>query len=1435
MLQLGFAQKPYANCWHPDDIKDWTPENDVNAKFNRATIKLQPRFKDTTVMANPNQYYDGQLAACLTMNPACSRCPAQGDNNFIGYNPTYWQYMDILIWWGGSAGEGIIIPPSAPVIDAAHMSGVKVLGNLFFPPGYFGGQSSWVIQMTTKEGDSYPYAKKLYEIAKYYGFDGWFINEETGGSTKETWKEWMHYYMDLAEADGVKHELQWYGSSPSIISKDIEDLYKRDGLSFFANYGSASADNIKENTQRIYDAGLTPTEAFHTLYSGIECAQGGVAGNGKYIQNCFPVTGHKGSIDLFCPEEHTWKDHIKPLLDQPTACGEQAYAGMKTSFENEARFWVNPQHDPSDVTARSGSTNPGFANCLAERSTIQKLPFVTTFSAGLGKARYVNGKNKGTHDWYHRGMQTLLPTWRWWIENNNNNDLSITLNWDDAFNMGTSLKVSGKLQTATHYLTRLYKTKLNITEGCRLQLVYKSNTEGSLKIKLATSEDDNNFSTFDVNASNEINGWSVANIDLSSLAEKTISVIAIDFQSASEVSQFEATLGQLAIYPAQYTPQNCSISEIKAQNELSNSPCDVRLTWDSNLNEDFDHFNIYLIRQGNTTLVGQTRQMAFYVPDIMRNSSHEMNITLGVSPVTKDMQEGTMVTKELAFPLIDKPSVTLKASKTLVHVNEEITVEAFGTNYPDSYEWTLPQGGVLVRQENNQAVIKFTQEGIFDVTASVGNSSGATKATLHQFIEVDNSKTITLVSEGANIVSETGHIGIESPANIVDGNTAGSMQQKWCNGGKKSHSVVLDLKKAFRLYRFKWYDCGSNEEGENVPCYRIELSKDLENWTEVLDVKEASDINIKDDYIKSTVARYVRFTAYNEENKFTIRIWEFQAFGHEGNLKIDPIDPITIDVKSTHHITVPYTLGTDAKADNFAAKITLNPNHFAQIQNVKTENEQVSFDLIAGNNRGQSEIEITLTNGEWVASSTALITVNDPNCTNLVLNNIPTVVTVSNKFDDKNYPERDKGAVGPKGITDNKLDTWWSSAYKGGKTDNYITFDLGENTCDLSFIRFVFKKHGYLKYPVDADIFASKTTDEDSKYVKVAHIANITTDEVETGISNAAAASGVKFVKILINSVSNYGFSLVELEVLGKLHDDAPTVTPVLEAITITSGLNADVIAESKPVSEATTAVLDNQGWVLFTCDVEESGAICNGDGAITTKEGTTFKLNPKTQNAAQIRQIDESVTLEFEPIEKATTAHLLGICANGSANIEVVINYQDGSSSPINSIQILDWYQDNEAGTAVYGLDRIITEDLGASYKKDQLDGRKNFCLYEQTVSIDPEKTTISITCTNKGGGQPTLLGLAIEHTPNSDSIEEIENHQLQVSPNPVANGETLQIKAHKGSLIQISTLQGIILQETNAQSDITLLTVRGMSQGTYLVIIKNKQKTSIAKVLVQ
>lgn len=150
-MQGAYAQQPYGGCWHPEDIKNWSPETDPDAKFNRSRVPLATRFQEPTLMkANKNQYYEGQICNATILFPTCSMSPSQGAYNFLGYQPTYWQYMDKLVYWAGSASEGIIIPPPAGSTDAAHQSGVKSLGQIFFPPAAFGGTQTWFVRCLQK-------------------------------------------------------------------------------------------------------------------------------------------------------------------------------------------------------------------------------------------------------------------------------------------------------------------------------------------------------------------------------------------------------------------------------------------------------------------------------------------------------------------------------------------------------------------------------------------------------------------------------------------------------------------------------------------------------------------------------------------------------------------------------------------------------------------------------------------------------------------------------------------------------------------------------------------------------------------------------------------------------------------------------------------------------------------------------------------------------------------------------------------------------------------------------------------------------------------------------------------------------------------------------------------------------------------------------------
>lgn len=895
------AQAPLAGCWHPDFIKDWTPEKDPDRKFNRSTVPLQPRIPvAATVKAHSQQYPQGQVAACLTMHPMCSQVPAQGAYNFIGYNPTYWQYMDLLIWWGGSAGEGIILPPSAPVIDAAHMSGVKVLGQIFYPPTAFSGLPAWTTQMNSTTGDGvYPYARKCAEIAKYYGFDGWFVNSETITST--SWTAWTADYLRYAEEIGLTgQEIQLYDMSTSCTSEKATGVARQKGGSFMANYGGTN-NVIAAVTNHTNEAEWG--NKFESWYAGQE-QSGSITANGSNVKNLFKTTGHVGSVNFFNPEEKIWKNVVSGLLNTPNASGTSAYTAMQTVFNNEKIFWTNSAGNVMSQSRGTTSTMPGLATMIQERSAIQGKPFVSTFSAGLGKHWFVNGEIKGTQDWYHRGMQTVLPTWRWWALKGTAfaSEMQFGLNWDDAYNIGTSVNITGNLTDSTNYVVNLYKTKIAIEEGDRVEFVYKTNVEESLRLRFGTEATTAVTAMYQPVSTTSRNGWTIDTYDLTPLAGQDLRMISFNLNPYAFGAGYTARLGQLAVYPANYSPSAQSVGNLEIQNDLGPTQGDLRVIWDHPADiSSIHHYNVYLTRNGETKLAGQTRNEGFYIHKFNRTGLNETELSVQVVPVYTNMEEATgmSVSVSASYPQIDLPEVTLLVSKSNLLPDEEVTFTVEATNFPEQYNWEEPAEGVgtLVTQNGSSAVYKFHTEGKHNVAVSVTNAIGTTRHLQRGAVNVQTAELVPVsrAAKGGSVAgSFSGYdtnsymtASGEHPGWLIDESPIpSSLGQKWCAGGEKEHWVIVTLDKIYELYRFMIYDCGHKENAaDNLTYYKIYTSVDKVNWELALDkqnVPATADYNTKDHYVAPVYAKYVKFVPYDPNKAITIRVWQFDVYGKEG-------------------------------------------------------------------------------------------------------------------------------------------------------------------------------------------------------------------------------------------------------------------------------------------------------------------------------------------------------------------------------------------------------------------------------------------------------------------------------------------------------------------------------------------------------------------------
>lgn len=481
-------------------------------------------------------------------------------------------------------------------------------------------------------------------------------------------------------------------------------------------------------------------------------------------------------------------------------------------------------------------------------------------------------------------------------------------------------------------------------------------------------------------------------------------------------------LGQLGILPASYSA-SAKVSNLQSQNELQEEISDIRLVWDAPQSDDVDHYDIYLTRNGEKVLVGQTRNEGFYIPKFTRISGEE-SVEVSVVTVTKDLKESEEETLTLEYPEMTVSDVNIVASPTLVKVGEEVTLTAVANKYPDSYEWVLPTGASIVSQEGNTAKVTFSQEGSYSITVKVTNPIGVATETNTGLIEVNNTKEITNVALGKDIEDVSGEIAAsgEVATNLLDGRSEGcSVHQKWCVGGAKEHWVIIDLTQSFQLYKFRIVDAQVNEGGtDNLNSYKIQLSNDLEHWSEVVNTTGRSSENYHIDWIKPTVARYIKFIPYDNDAPITIRIWEFEAYGAEGSASLSSISDQTLETNSSITVKAGYSLGGAAKEDNFNIAFVSENENIATVSDLQvSDDDTYTFTVNGGSEVGKTNITATMTNGEYQKSVSFAVTTFDTSMINLISHMSPSSAQEGT----------DKPTINDKGTLANLTDGNHSTAY----------------------------------------------------------------------------------------------------------------------------------------------------------------------------------------------------------------------------------------------------------------------------------------------------------------------------------------------------------------------------------------------------------------------
>jgi endo-beta-N-acetylglucosaminidase D len=553
-----------------EQARNWTPKSQFASSENVASIALARRIDAQLHGGKSNLDTRAKvLYAPDGMNNFGNYLQTQPKFNL--YNFTHWAQIDVLNWFAGTADHTVQIP-AKPWVDTAHKNGVKVIGSVFLAVAQWGGNPDTVETFLEQDQQGrFVFAHRLVEIANYYGFDGWLMNQETnltavkdennqlvkgqsnpkrGAELGEKMLQFMQYLTAIAP-QGM--EIHWYDAMlrngqvkwQNEINANNEDFLQGavpSADAIFVNYWwnremvLNSHKRVKALQRSPYDvyfgADLWPSRNAQRAFS-----------RSQWLEWLFdPETGEAlSSIALFAPnlnfnfegESHT-----------------PAFSQFKTHPDDYRSFYATEQRlfsgDDLNSATKDKQGWSGIDSYLAAKSAITSLPLVTHFNTGQGKFWFEQGQAK-SGPWTNINKQNLLPTWQFAVLDE---DLSSSIqpyyNFEQAYQGGSALSIEGQSGSGksiiplffTHVQTQQVKNIEIVAQGDTADLsVYTTIDTGEVLVyKLKNAE-----------AKSDENGWQRYRFVIPN--KKPESITQVGLQLTPNTGQpVNVTIGKLALY-----------------------------------------------------------------------------------------------------------------------------------------------------------------------------------------------------------------------------------------------------------------------------------------------------------------------------------------------------------------------------------------------------------------------------------------------------------------------------------------------------------------------------------------------------------------------------------------------------------------------------------------------------------------------------------------------------------------------------------------------------------------------------------------------------------------------------------------------------------------------------------------------------------------------
>lgn len=900
-MDKGMENQPESSYWFPEDLLAWNFDDDLDAKYNVSRIPLAARVdKKEMPKSNDTQNEEMKVVALSIMNSSTSGNAPRGINNFDANVFSYWQYVDQLVYWGGSSGEGIIVPPSADVVDAAHKNGVPVLGTVFFPQTAHGGKIEWLDTFLEKnDKGEFPIVDKLIEVADVYGFDGWFINQETdtevtsfdeakegkeskdksaeGGLSKEHADLMQELIAEFKEKSADKQDIMWYDSMTSdgkmdwqnaltdqnkayMVDADLNPLSDSMFLNFWWSTDElAKKELLKASNKKAEEIKINP----YDLYAGIDVQENGYMTPVKW--------------DLFTDKEGTPFTSLGLYVPSWT----HASSGTPDEFqEKENIFWVNDQMDATKGKLPEGEEWPGISTFAVEQTAITELPFTTNFNLGNGYNYFIDGEKVSSMEWNNRSMQDIMPTHRWNFEHGKGNDLTVSMDYADAYQGGNSLKLRGSMAAKEISSMKLYETKVKIDKDTTFTTTAKATNKTDLNLVLGFEDG----KTETLKADQAIGeDWTTVSFDMKKAAGKVVTSIDYEIASTETNDTYEFKFGQISVKPktkkADLSVAGLTIEDAIFDEEESNY-AGVRLIWDDSDQDELASYEIYRVNEDDTrSFLGATLVNNFYVNALERQEG-VTKTNFEVIPVDENGERGkASKVATMEWPDNTVPKASFTASRTLIAPGEKVTFTNTSSTNTENVKWEF-EGGDIETSEENEVNVTFKKAGTYSVKMTAVNDSGETPIEMENLITVDDKAKgdLALLSKGAKTEASSFVNDGEAPEFAVDG----KLDTKWCATGNPPHHITIDLGevKTISEVHVAHAEAGGEAPDMNTRAYTIEVSEDGKEFTQVTRIINNEQGETVDTFAASK-AQFVRFTTDKPTQgaDSAARIYEIGVYG----------------------------------------------------------------------------------------------------------------------------------------------------------------------------------------------------------------------------------------------------------------------------------------------------------------------------------------------------------------------------------------------------------------------------------------------------------------------------------------------------------------------------------------------------------------------------